>query len=725
MWASTSTRPPAEAAADDGADAGLPGRRKVPAIRKAPSGVAAVFAVTSLFSALALVVLVGPSTYTVAGGAVRGVILMLFWLVAPGAAVLTPLRGLPRATKVAAAPLVGLTLLIATGTLGSWTGVWLPRLTAGVIAGLTLVWAAVGMVRLQPWHRLAPLPRPRPSSVVLTIALLAAMGLWVVSLPGIRTAPSSVLGLVVAGPRTFPAAIVATTIVLLLTLRGHHPYLTASTVLALVLVLRATASVVSPLPTAAWTYKHLGVVGALQAHHHVAGGTDIYMHWPGMFAGAAYFCDASGVAVIDVARWFPPVVHVLLALSTFALARALGAERVGALAAAGLVVALNWVGQDYFSPQAVAMCLAAGVVVLLVQSRRNLSCSLLALLLFSAIVVTHQLTPPWLIALACLLVVLRRTPWWVALVMIVLTAVFIGTRWDVAQAYGLFDGFDPVANAASSVPIVPTLGREAGAVFARASSLLMWGATAVVLAVRAVRLGRRQFWRLWRHPEVSVQGAIAFSPVLLLFGNSYGGEAILRVTLYSTLGCSAVLGPAVTAALRRGVVLPVAAAAWTLVTVASCAQSAYSLWSVNLIRPADLATAQWLATEHPDATVLPAIAVWPGRTAVDYERFIGRRTNTEAGLDQRVHDMSRFSEFSSTPLNIALVAEVAEIHPDKTTYVVFTRTMQDYDQYYEAFLPHDYERTLHDLAHSTQWDLVRHQDDVWVFRYRHPLNGTG
>jgi hypothetical protein len=80
--------------------------------------------------------------------------------------------------------------------------------------------------------------------------------------------------------------------------------------------------------------------------------------------------------------------------------------------------------------------------------------------------------------------------------------------------------------------------------------------------------------------------------------------------------------------------------------------------------------------------------------------------------------MSRFLPLSSTPLIPDLAAEVAEIHPDKTTYIVFTHNMREYDQYYADFLPGAYDRTLGVLPHNPQWEVVRHQNDVWVFRYR-------
>jgi hypothetical protein len=625
-------------------------------------------------------------------------------------------------TKVAVTPLIGISVLIAIATVGSWTGFWVPRGSAALVAFVTLVATAFHLSRRRRLLRLARPSRPARATVLLVLGLLTAVGLWAVSLPAISTSRPSVLGLLVAGPWTFPAAIVATIAVLLVALRGRHLHIAAAAALTLVLVLRSTASVVSPVPILSWTYKHLGVVRALQDTHHVAGGMDVYMNWPGMFAAGAYFSDASGVEVIDLARWIAPVVHLLIALETAALARALGARAAGCTAAAALVVALNWVGQDYFSPQAIAMCLASGVVVLLVQSSTSRACAVLALGLFPAIVVTHQLTPFWLLALAGLLVVLRRAPWWLAAGMGLVVLAYILSRLEVAEAYGLFSGFDPVSNAESRVSPVPAVGRDVGGIFAKAASLLMWGATLVVLAQRARRVGWK---RGWRSADVLVPGVIAFSPMLLLAGQNYGGEANLRVTLYSALGCCAVLGPALAGALRRRALVALAAAAWTVVAVACAAQSFYGLWSVTLIRSEDVAAARWLAVEHPDAVVIPMINVWPGRTSVDYERFIGPFTRLEPGLDEILRADGELDESSSVPLSPDVVAQVAQSQPERTTYVVFTETMRQYSAYYATYSPGNYAATLRGLSASPEWELARHQNGVRVFRYEGTATPTG
>lgn len=668
-------------------------------------------------STAALTVLAGmPSAGTGTGDAVRALVLLAFWLVAPGAVVVTRLR-LPGLTKVATTPLVGLALLTLTATVGTWTGLWLPGASAALVALATLAAAATSMWRGEVRLPVVGSPRPRPAAGVLALALLAGIGLWAFSLPAVRTAPPSIYGLLVAGPWTLPAAVLVVAGVLLVASRGRHPYVAAAAVLGLVVVLRTTASAGSPVPIASWTYKHLGVVRALQDGHHVAGDTDIYMNWPGMFAAGAWFSDASGVEIVDLARWTAPVVHVLIALATAALAQALGARAAGCTAAAGLVVVVNWVGQDYFAPQALAMCLATGVVVLLVRSSESRASALLALALFPAIVVTHQLTPYWLLALAVLLVVLRRAPWWVAAGMGLVVGAYLLTRLDLAMAYGLFDGFDPLANAESGAGTIPSRGQQVGGVFAKASSLLVWTATLAVLVHRAGRLG---WTRGWRSPDVLVPGAVAFSPFLLLAGQSYGGEANLRVTLYSAIGCCAVLGPALVAALRRHPASALAAVAWTGLLLVVTAQASFQMWSLTLIRPEDVAAAQALVEEHPEASVVPLINVWPGRTSVDYERFIGPFTKLEPGLDEILRDDDGIDPAASIPLDPATVAVVAQELPGEETYVVATGSMRGYDAYYATYAAGTYQATLEQLTRSPEWEVVRHSGDLWVLRYLGP-----
>src|SRR3954468_526794 len=113
-------------------------------------------AVTAL---LALVVLAGlPPAGSTAGSAVRGLLLLAFWLLGPGSAVVVHVR-LPALTKVAVAPLLGIGALVVTSLIGTWVGPGAPRLSAALVAVIVLV--AVGAPLLRRSVRRSPLPPAR------------------------------------------------------------------------------------------------------------------------------------------------------------------------------------------------------------------------------------------------------------------------------------------------------------------------------------------------------------------------------------------------------------------------------------------------------------------------------------------------------------------------------------------------------------------------------------
>ncbi len=695
------------------------GRHHVPGTRRPrvlDHRLAAVATVTSL---AALVVLAGlPPVGGSASAAVRGAVLTAFWLTAPGAAVLGRVRAAPL-TTVALVPVLGITALVAVGSLGAWTGLWAPRAATAAVA---VAAGLAGLLTLRAGHHARPTAhRPRPRADGGTVAVVLALGgslaAWVATLLRLDGTEPSVLGLLAAGPRTLALSLLLAAVALTAALRLRRPGLVVATVGVLVVVLRSTASVVDTVPIAAWSYKHIGVVEALQEYQRVLPGSDIYMNWPGMFAATAYLGEASGLSTISIARWTTPLVHVLLALSTAALARAFGARTVGCASAAALVVVFNWVGQDYFSPQAVAICLSAGLMVVLAQARRDRAMGVLALVVYAAVVVTHQLTPVWLLVLAVALAVLRRIPWWVPAAMAALLLAYIASHYGAIAQYGLFSGFDPVGNAAINVAPVEALGRDVGGFFSKVTAVLLWSSALAVLLVRTRALGWR---RLLRTRTVATPAVLAFSPFVLLGGQNYGGEAILRVTLYSTVACAAVLGPALARALagRRGA--PVAAALWLAAAVVVTGQSSYGQWWVNLIRPEDVAAARWLGEQEPDAVVIPLNLDWPGRSFVDYPRYGIEEPERETSLERILQDeqsADRYTTASPIPVTLENLTAVARSRGPDDVFVVATASMRAYDAYYRTFADGSYQRLLEDLRSSPDWRVARQSGDLWVFEF--------
>ena len=129
-----------------------------------------------------------------------------------------------------------------------------------------------------------------------------------------------------------------------------------------VLVLCSTGmpSVVQPVARFTTSYVIVGFVDAIAGHGVAPQDVDARFFWPAFFAQWAWFRDAAGAADLDVVlRWFPPVVVLVWTIGVYALARSMLGGTRAPWVAAWLFVGLNWIEQDYFSPQ------AEGIVLML------------------------------------------------------------------------------------------------------------------------------------------------------------------------------------------------------------------------------------------------------------------------------------------------------------------------------------------------------------------------
>ncbi len=103
--------------------------------------------------------------------------------------------------------------------------------------------------------------------------------------------------------------------------------------------------------------------------------------------------------------------------------------------------------------------------------------------------------------------------------------------------YGLLSGGSPISNATSNVLTSGLPAKDFTSSVVRALSI------AVVLTAFGCAV-----WSWRRRRPVLALAIVAFSSFGLLLGQSYGGEAIFRVYLYSLLGCAILIAPAVVGA---------------------------------------------------------------------------------------------------------------------------------------------------------------------------------
>lgn len=310
---------------------------------------------------------------------------------------------------------------------------------------------------------------------LIALTLLA----WTASLSSIRSAPPSQYGLLYTASPLFLSSMLLNVVAFIACVRSRNFRAGLTALVLMALTQRLATTISTDVPLYSWTYKHLGVVDYIRQSGQLAHGLDVYQGWPGLFALTAWFSDITGVDPVTIAHLFTPAVHLALLGLVYAVARTWGLDTWGSLVATFLVESLNWVAQDYYSPQATALVLAAGFLIVVGLSRERATATPLALTLFAAIVVTHQLTPYWLMVACVGLTITRRLkPRWLILAMIAMSGAYLAFNYDSVSHFSLLS-FNPVSNAKSNVPTIGVLGQRVTSKIVRALSLLLWASAAV------------------------------------------------------------------------------------------------------------------------------------------------------------------------------------------------------------------------------------------------------
>src|SRR6185436_2027822 len=161
------------------------------------------------------------------------------------------------------------------------------------------------------------------------------------------------------------------------------------TFLALV---HATPAVIYGTVRYAWAWKHIGIVdyilrhGAVDPTINVLG---IYHNWPGFFAASALLTNLAGRDnLLTIATWAPFVFNVMNLVVLRFLLKGLTQDKRLVWLSLWFFFVINWVGQDYFSPQAMAYVLYLACLGLLIRGVTGWRRILLFILFVTAIAVS-------------------------------------------------------------------------------------------------------------------------------------------------------------------------------------------------------------------------------------------------------------------------------------------------------------------------------------------------
>lgn len=432
-----------------------------------------------------------------------------------------------------------------------------------------------------------PAVASRWRAVASLTPLAVGMGLWASALPGIDTTRINDLGLISVLPPQVPLAVVLIVASAAWHLRRERlstPFL-ALHLVALILVLYGTPTIIEEQPRFAATYIHVGISEYITRTGSVAPGLEARFDWPGFFILGSMLSQVSGFrGTMDLAGWAPVYLNLMYLAPLALIFRSVTRDIRLVWAGLWLFALTNWVGQDYFSPQGLNYFLFLAILGLVVtyfrtphpasarlgewlrarrhgaslltgayslatpeqapaeelSPRRQGGLAIVTVVVFSYIAYSHQLTP--FITVAALLVLmgfnrirLRGLPILMG-VMAVLWVSYMTVPYLAGHVAQMVSEFGQVSGSVGA----NVTGRLAGSPDHRLIVLLdmvfsvsLWIAAALGFLVR-FRDGRR---------DLSLVLLIA-APVPLVAAQAYGGELVLRLYFF-TLPFMAILAAGV------------------------------------------------------------------------------------------------------------------------------------------------------------------------------------
>ncbi|MDQ4099067.1 MAG: lipopolysaccharide biosynthesis protein, partial [Chloroflexota bacterium] len=186
-------------------------------------------------------------------------------------------------------------------------------------------------------------------------AIAWAMALWFVALDDVNLSGMTDVGLISVLPIPIFVAIATLSASFCLSLRAQPPraWLMVLHIAALIVMLYGITALIQEVPRFESAWKHVGMSEYILRTGSIDPTIDAYHNWPGFFIFAAFLTDVAGFSTPLVLLAWAPVVHNLLYLGPLLMIfrRGTSDERLPWLAV-WIFYLTNWIGQDYFSPQA-------------------------------------------------------------------------------------------------------------------------------------------------------------------------------------------------------------------------------------------------------------------------------------------------------------------------------------------------------------------------------------
>lgn len=576
------------------------------------------------------------------------------------------------------------------------------------------------------------------------LLLPAAAVLWIVSVRGVRVEAINDFGLLPALPVTFYASLALLTVSFVAVLaRGSQSTLRlAFHIVAIIFALQAVTPLTFSLPQYGYVYKHFGVVEYIGLHGSVNDRIDIYQNWPGFFALGAWFDRLAGESTpIPYAAWAPVYFNLLAVLAINLSLRALSIPLPARWLALYLFVIANWVGQDYFAPQAFAFVLSQSVLACLLSlfhaapapwigrleervtnlahgvyvkmtplvtpdltSLQRAAALLAVFVTFAVITISHQLSPYMVIVAAAALAVpgLLR-PRWIVAVLILIAGAYLITRLQFLRTHeDLLVSLNPFKNVENpeASPNEGVFGRVLTGYAARTLSAVVWALT-MVGAFRRCRSGM----------SMLVPVGLFLAPFLIIFGQEYGGEAIYRVYLFSLPWAAGLAGVALVPAARWTSWATARVGIALGVTTLLFLQAYFGLAEINYVRPSELIASEYFyAHARPGSVLLLAAPNYPERGSGIYDHFVV----TSGAYDPKLVPNPEFTHRMLGAADLPRIEAVLHSYAPHG-YFAITTGMKIYAHVFKQLPDGSLDNLEQALAASKSWKLFYRNTDTVIY----------
>jgi hypothetical protein len=493
-----------------------------------------------------------------------------------------------------------------------------------------------------------------------------------------------------------------------------------------------TPALVYGAPRSTTALKQMQVTQYVLTHHHIGVTNGIYQAYSAMFSGIAWFSTIAGLhgligrsSLFAVATYWPFLLVIMRVIELRLLTGRLLRTTPRRWAAVLLVLLVDSLGTDYFSPQSIGYVVAIGVVAMAVNGMtpRPLGgrwTALLLLLVGVTLAPTHELTPYLAGGALFILAVFGQAPLW-AFVPITLPALawvgvvhkVVGANFNFAQLFDLTNLQPPTTYATPGLERLPIVGYQSHTLLLALLLLVALGAIGFFTNIRS-----RAAWAYALCPIVGI-GLILINP--------YGNEGIFRATVFAIpwMATLAVMTPRPRRRLRvlaRPMVLTTGIAIVCGVLTITFVVAAYAMDATNVLPRSGVKVVDYLQRQPRDGAVV--LTLGTDVTPV-YSSVVGGTFNTLTWSQMLTTSDAMVTpnptSFTLTQMTDLFGAEAVQDTGASHTsplYVVWSRLSMYYAQEYGLASPTQMLAWLRLLRQSPNWQQVIADDGTYLFKLR-------